>query len=129
MLNIEQSKAQKSKKKPKRKKTLAVGMVAYKFIKKLIDKLDGDMISVIPIKNNFFGEKITVSGLITGKDLIDQLKGKDLGEELLISSSMLRHDDDVLLDDIKIKDIEKELSVRVRAVPADGYEMADMLLD
>lgn len=121
--------AQKSKKKPKRKKTLAVGMVAYKFIKKLIDKLDGDMISVIPIKNNFFGEKITVSGLITGKDLIDQLKGKDLGEELLISSSMLRHDDDVLLDDIKIKDIEKELSVRVRAVPADGYEMADMLLD
>ena len=121
--------AQKSKKKPKRKKTLAVGMVAYKFIKELIDKLDGDMISVIPIKNNFFGEKITVSGLITGKDLIDQLKGKDLGEELLISSSMLRHDDDVLLDDIKIKDIEKELSVRVRAVPADGYEMADMLLD
>lgn len=121
--------AQKSKKKPKRKKTMAVGMVAYKFIRKMIDKLDGDMISVIPIKNNFFGEKITVSGLITGKDLIDQLKGKDLGDELLISSSMLRHDDDVLLDDIKIKDIEKELSVRVRAVPADGYEMADMLLD
>ncbi len=121
--------AQKSKKKPKRKKTMAVGMVAYKFIRKMIDKLDGDMISVIPIKNNFFGEKITVSGLITGKDLIDQLKGKDLGDELLISNSMLRHDDDVLLDDIKIKDIEKELSVRVRAVPADGYEMADMLLD
>lgn len=80
------------------------------------------------IQNDFFGEEITVAGLLCGCDIIKNLKGKDLGEELLISKSMLRDSSDVLLDDVTIENLEKELGVRVRAVENDGYEFLEALL-
>lgn len=83
---------------------------------------------VYPITNRFFGEKITVSGLITGQDLIAQLKGQDLGEKLLISSSMLDSTGSVFLDDLTVEDIEAALGVPVVAVNSDGYELLDELL-
>lgn len=113
---------------PKRRKTIATGYSAYPVIKKLIEKLDGNHINIIPIKNNFFGEKITVSGLLTGVDIIAQLKDRDLGEELLLPSSLLRHDEDILLDNITITDIERELSVKITTVTNDGYELLDAVL-
>ena len=113
---------------PKRKKTVATGFSAYPVIKSLADKLEGDKICVIPIKNNFFGSKITVSGLLTGTDIIEQLKDRDLGEVLLLPSSLLRHNEDVLLDNTTISDIEKALSIKVEIVQNDGFELLDAFL-
>ena len=61
-----------------------------------------------------------VTGLITGQDLLAQLKGKDLGKRLLISRSMLRHGEGVFLDDLTPEDLEKEFGVSVEAVMCDG---------
>ena len=116
-------------KEPMAKKTIAVGKIAYEFVKELVAGLDGNKVQVVPIVNNFFGESITVTGLITGGDLINQLKGKDLGDKLLISSSMLRHDEDVFLDDKTVANVERELNVKVVVVPNDGYAMLGALLD
>lgn len=117
-----------AERKPKNRKTIATGYSAYPVIKALTDKLNGDMISVIPIRNDFFGHRITVSGLLTGKDIIAQLKGRDLGDTLLLSSSMLRHNEEVLLDNITVSDIEKELNIKVEITDNDGYELLDTIL-
>lgn len=113
---------------PKQRKTIACGYAAYDVIKNLIDKLDGDKINVYKIKNTFFGENITVSGLITGGDLIGQLKDKPLGEELLITDAMLRHGEEVFLDDLTVSDVEAALNIKITAIPNDGYELARVLL-
>jgi len=113
----------------KKNKTVATGEISYEFMEKLISRLNTDKINVYPIKNDFFGHKITVSGLIVGRDLARQLKGKDLGDELIITKSMLRHDEDVFLDNMTISDVEKELNVRIRAVNNDGFEFFKALID
>lgn len=113
---------------PKTEKAVVVGYAAHDVIKGLVDKLDGNKIHVYKIKNNFFGENITVSGLITGGDLIMQLKDKELGEEILITESMLRHGEEVFLDDVTVSDVEDALGVKVTAVPNDGYAFVDALL-
>ena len=77
--------------------------------------------------NRFFGETITVSGLITGRDLIEQLKGKALGERLLIPDNMLRAGERVFLDDVSLDDVERELGVPVIPVAQDGYELLDAM--
>ncbi len=112
----------------KTKKTVVTGILAYDFICGLVSKLNSNEIKVEAIKNNFFGENITVSGLVTAGDIIDQLKGKDLGEEILIPVSMLRHDEDIFLDNLCIGDIEKSLNVRVVVVENDGYDFLEKLL-
>ena len=92
------------------------------------DKWENLDCSVYKIRNDFFGETITVTGLITATDLIAQLKGKELGDELLISSSMLRRDSDVFLDDLTVSDVEKALNVKIKAINNDGYELLDAIL-
>ena len=72
------------------------------------------------IRNDFFGESVNVAGLLTGGDLIAQLRGKDLGERLLISVSMLRHGGDVFLDDLSPEDVSRALGVPVVPVENDG---------
>ena len=109
-------------------KTVVTGYLAYDFIKEIIGNLDSDKIRLEKIKNNFFGDKITVSGLVTAGDIISQLKGKELGEYLLIPVSMLRHDDDVFLDNLTIGDVERELNVKVEVVQNDGFELLEKLL-
>ena len=66
------------------------------------------------IKNEFFGEMITVSGLLTGGDIIKQLKGNELGEYLILPDSLLRNGETVLLDDVYVSDIERKLGVEVK---------------
>lgn len=110
-------------KRPKRRKTIATGKIAYDMISSLMGRLDGDMIDVYAVENDFFGHNITVTGLITGGDIINQLKGRDLGEQLLISESALRRGEDVFLDNTTVGDVEKALGVEVRVVPNDGYEL------
>ncbi len=102
--------------------TLATGYAAYEHMCGLASMLESCFpnvkINIIPIKNNFFGESITVSGLLTGKDIIEQLRGKELGDELLIPAAALRSEGDVLLDDVSPEDIARELSVGV--CPSDN---------
>ena len=111
----------------KTKKSLATGFLAYDFICDLVKKLNSDKINVFKIKNEFFGEEITVSGLVTGGDLINQLKDKDLGEILVITKSMLRHDEDVFLDNLTVGDVEAALGVEIVAVENDGFELLEVL--
>ena len=81
------------------------------------------------VVNDHFGHSIDVAGLITGGDLIRQLKGKPLAERLLIPQNMLRHGEGVFLDDVTVEDVERELSVRVVQVPQDGYALLEAMLD
>ena len=83
---------------------------------------------VIAIVNDFFGHTVDVAGLVTGGDLIAQLKGKDLGERLLIPVNMLRHGGDVFLDDLHVSDVERELGVPVTVVEQDGFDLLDAIL-
>ena len=83
---------------------------------------------VYPINNEFFGENITVSGLMTGQDIIKQLKGKDLGTHLFIPENAIRAEETVLLDDVDIKDIEKELNVNVVVSENDGRRFLEQIL-
>ncbi len=115
-----------------RKVTIATGYSPYSFLSGLVReaeaKWEGLYCNVVPIRNDFFGETITVTGLITGQDLIAQLKGQDLGEELLLSSSMIRRDSDVFLDDVTIGEVEEALGVKIRLVQNDGYDFLDAIL-
>ena len=83
---------------------------------------------VYRIRNDFFGETITVTGLITAQDLIAQLKGKELGDNLLLSQAMVRRDSDVFLDDLTISDVETALNVVIRTTPSDGFELLDAIM-
>ncbi len=109
--------------------TLACGTGVAGFMQELMDKIterfENIKINVIGIKNDFFGGGINVSGLVTGRDLINQLKGCDLGEKLLIPSVMLRREGDIFLDDISLEEVENALNIPVVPVSNSG----DMLLN
>ena len=75
-----------------------------------------------------FGPRITVSGLLTGQDIMEQLKGRDLGSQLLLPVNVLRSGEDVLLDDVHISEIEKTLQVPVRIVQSNGKDLYEALL-
>ena len=92
-----------------------------KLARKLEEKLPWLEIRVYMVENHFFGEEITVCGLVTGKDLTQQLAGKALGGELLIPAVMLRHEQDCFLDDMTVKEAENLLGVPISPVPNDGY--------
>ena len=106
--------------------------LAYPYLKKLAKQLNqlrpDIMIDVYDIENEFFGPNITVSGLITGQDIIKQLKPCQLGEELLIPANMLRSGETVFLDDVSIADIENDLQVKVRVVELCGADLLEALL-
>ena len=88
----------------------------------------GLSVRVYPIRNDFFGELITVTGLLTGQDIIAQLKGKELGEELLLPVNLLRSGETVLLDDYTVDDISKSLQVPVNIVKSSGYDFTETIL-
>ena len=112
--------------------TIATGISAYPFIQKLVDeakvKWHNLNCKVIPIINDFFGHDIVVAGLITGTDLINQLKDKDLGTQLLIPSVMLRQERDMFLDNITLEQLSNELNIDIRVVDNDGYELLDAII-
>ncbi|MBQ9958620.1 MAG: DUF512 domain-containing protein, partial [Clostridia bacterium] len=106
---------------------------AYPLICELVDiakkKWHNLECNVYEIKNEFFGESITVAGLIIGKDLISQLKDKELGDNLLLPSCMFRAQGDIMLDDTSVEDIESALDVTVKIIQNDGYELLSAILD
>lgn len=113
--------------------SIATGVLAAPFIKKMVAQLQEHFpnirCQVFTINNHFFGEKITVSGLLTGGDIIAQLKGKDLGDRLLLPANLLRSDEDVLLDDLTVSDIENALQIRVSIVQSEGQAFIDSMLE
>lgn len=115
-----------------RKVTIATGRSPFAFLRELTReaeaKFPGLTVQILPIRNDFFGESITVTGLITGQDLIAQLKGLDIGDELLLSSAMIRRDSDVFLDDYTIGQVEEALQTHIRITPSDGWELMDAIL-
>ncbi len=107
------------------RKTIATGVSAAPYIKELVDGVT-DKVNVIAINNDFFGNTITVAGLLTGKDIVEQLKGKDLGEVLILPEVLLNYDG-VLLDDYSISDIEHALNIKVITVPNDGAKLKEVI--
>lgn len=112
--------------------TAVTGEAAYPFIRELVDnisaKWDNLVCNVVAIKNNFFGGQITVAGLVTATDIIEQLTGTDLGEELLIPSVMLRDGGDMFLDSITLSELSEKLNVKITPVNNDGYEFLEKML-
>lgn len=111
-----------------RKISIATGTASYKIIKRLVDmamdRWHNLTCEVIEIQNDFFGRSISVTGLICGCDLIGQLKGRELGSELLISDAMLDSDNARFLDDVTPADVERELGVKLNITPAtSGAEL------
>ena len=115
-----------------RKISIATGVASYAMISEICDKTmricPNLQINIYKIVNYFFGESITVSGLLTGKDISSQLEGQDLGEELLIPQNALRHGEDVFLCNMTVTELEERLGVRVTPVSSDGYELLDAIL-
>ena len=113
--------------------SIVTGYAAYETINKLVEiakeKWHNIKCSVFPIKNNFFGENITVAGLLTGKDIIEQLKDKNLGDYLLLPSAMLKSDSNILLDDYTTDDIAKALNVKIKIVDNNGYDLLDAIIE
>ena len=114
--------------------TIATGHSAVGTIRRLTaelcEKFPNVTVDVYEIVNHFFGEKITVSGLMTGTDLKEQLQGKNLGETLLLPVNVLRSGEDVqiLLDDITIPELEKTLQIPISIVQSNGQDLVDKIL-
>lgn len=116
----------------KRKVTIATGEAAMPLISKISqmcnNKYENLDCNVYAIKNDFFGGKISVAGLVTATDIEKQLKDKQLGEELLIPSVMLRNEGDMFLDSITVNDLSERLNVKITPVNNDGYELVNAIL-
>lgn len=111
----------------KRRISIATGKLAAPFIRENISHIQklypGIEVNVYSIRNDFFGEMITVSGLVTGQDLKKQLAGRELGECLLIPCNMLRAGENVFLDDVTVEELEAALGVPVEVVDEDGASL------
>ncbi len=115
-----------------RRVSFATGLAAYPTLRALADRLREvfPRLTVLgyPVENDFFGHTITVAGLLTGKDLLAKLKGKDLGDELLIPRCALRNEGDLFLCGMHVDELSRALGVPVRPVGNDGYEFLHALL-
>lgn len=112
--------------------SIATGVAAAPFLREIIDKAASEchtelVCLVYPVINQFFGETIDVAGLITGGDLIAQLRGKKLGERLLLPVNMLRHGEDTFLDDVTLSQVSDALQIPVIPVAQDGYELFETI--
>lgn len=112
--------------------SLATGLLAYPYIKKQLDKITArypqKKIHLYGIRNEFFGEMITVAGLLTGQDLRSQLKDRPMGERLLLPVCMFRSGEEVFLDDLTKADLQTALQVPVNIVKSSGQDLVDAVL-
>lgn len=114
------------------KVTIACGEGVFPYMKRIMsminEKFPNITINTRAIKNNFFGGGVNVSGLVTGGDLIDQLRGDDLGDRLLIPSSMLRFENDLFLDDVSTDDVERELNITLIPINNNGNDLVEAVI-
>lgn len=112
--------------------SLVTGKLAYPYIKQMAEtmmlQIPNLKIHVYAITNDFFGEMITVSGLLTGQDIIKQLQGQKMGERILLPHNVLRSGEDYFLDDITVSEMEKTLQVKVDIVKSSGYDFVNTVL-
>ena len=112
--------------------SIATGKLAYPYIKdmarQITERFPQVRISVYPITNDFFGEMITVSGLLTGQDILKQLTGQPLGERLLLPQNVLKSGEAVFLDDMTVSALEKALQVPIDIVKSSGQDFVDAVL-
>lgn len=117
---------------PGGKVTIVTGVAAAplmrSFAELTMEKYPGFTVNVEAITNNFFGTQITVAGLLCGCDIMEQLRGKDLGDRMIISRDMLRDGTDVLLDDVTVPQLEAALGAPIAAVNNDGFELLETIL-
>jgi putative radical SAM enzyme (TIGR03279 family) len=117
---------------PEKTVSIATGRLACKFIKDMAGKLMGQFpqltINVYPIRNDFFGEMITVSGLLTGQDILAQLKDKPLGDKLLLPQNVLKSGEQIFLDDMTVIELENALQVPIDIVKSSGYDLVNAIL-
>ena len=115
-----------------REVSLATGKLAYPYLQELLERLQDKFpnlkVHLYQIQNDFFGEKITVSGLITGRDLIEQLKGKALGAKLLLPCNMFRDGEEVFLDDVTLSEVKESLQVEVDIVKSSGQDFIESII-
>lgn len=114
------------------KVTIACGEGVFPYMKRIMsminEKFPNITINTRAIKNNFFGGGVNVSGLVTGGDLIDQLRGDDIGDRIIIPSSMLRFENDLFLDDVSTDDVERELGVTLVPVNNNGNDLVEAVI-
>lgn len=106
--------------------SIATGTLAYAYIKSAVLKIQKKYpcieVFLYAIQNHFFGEQISVAGLLTGGDLIEQLSGKELGSELLLPGAMFKAEETVFLDDVTLEELENTLQVKVNIVKSSGQD-------
>lgn len=111
--------------------TIATGTAAAPFLRGLVQRAMGDYPGlrgqVIAVENDFFGHTIDVAGLLTGQDISAQLRGRDLGDRVLIPIHMMRHGETVFLDDYTVERLSRELGVPVQVVDEDGFALVDAM--
>ncbi len=111
--------------------SIATGVLAAPFIRKMAglvtERHPGLSATVYPIENRFFGEQVTVSGLVTGQDLRDQLAGKELGERLLLPVNMLKSGEPVFLDDMTVEQLQSALQIKIDIVKSSGQDFVAAL--
>ncbi len=112
--------------------SVVTGQLAYPFLQDMVWQMEERFpalhIHVYAITNEFFGERITVSGLLTGQDIIRQLQGRELGERILLPQNVLRSGEDYFLDDVTVGDVEKALQVKVDIVKSSGHDFVHAVL-
>ena len=132
MDEVEESLASHSGDLRKREISIATGILAAPYIGRLLEQIKLKFPNIhchlYPVQNHFFGEQVTVSGLLTGQDILEQLRGKPLGEKLLLPCNMLKADEDVFLDDISVCDLERALQVAVDIVKSSGQDFVFSVL-
>lgn len=115
-----------------RELSIATGKLAYRFILDMAGQLMAAYpqlkIHVYAVRNNFFGEMITVSGLLTGQDILAQLKGQNLGDVLLLPQNVLKSGETVFLDDMTLAELEKALQVQIDIVKSSGQDLLDTII-
>ena len=113
--------------------SLISGMLVFPYIQKMADRMKefypGIKVHCYPIRNDFFGERITVTGLLTGRDIVAQLKGRELGTKLYIPENVFRAGERVLLDDMTADEISETLQVPVDIVKSDGQAFVSIYED
>ena len=111
--------------------TIATGTAAAPFLRRLVQRAQADYPGlrgqVIAVENDFFGHTIDVAGLLTGQDISAQLRGRDLGDRVLIPIHMMRHGETVFLDDYTVERLSRELGVPVQVVDEDGFALVDAM--
>lgn len=117
----------------KDKKYLITGVISYNYMCAFTDKIKTKYpetdVEVIKVNNNFFGDRITVTGLVCGGDIIEQLKDRELDGTLLLARNMFKNDCMMFLDDTTLEDVENALNVKIKVIENNGWDYVRSIIE